>query len=50
MPIPRDISHTTNVVEHPEQVAQRSIRFASILGREKVIGGPSGKHGAGHDP
>ena len=37
--IPGVISHTTNVVEHPELVAQRLTRYASIVGRENVIGG-----------
>jgi 5-methyltetrahydropteroyltriglutamate--homocysteine methyltransferase len=33
------ISHATNVVEHPELVAERIERFASLLGRENVIAG-----------
>jgi len=33
------ISHSTNVVEHPELVAERIIRVAKILGRERVIAG-----------
>ncbi len=37
--IPGVISHQTNVVEHPELVAQRLMRFASVVGRENVIGG-----------
>jgi 5-methyltetrahydropteroyltriglutamate--homocysteine methyltransferase len=37
--IPGVISHTTNVVEHPELVAQRLVRYANIVGREYVIGG-----------
>ena len=37
--IPGVISHTTNLVEHPELVAQRLARFANIVGRENVIGG-----------
>jgi 5-methyltetrahydropteroyltriglutamate--homocysteine methyltransferase len=31
------ISHTTNLVEHPELVAQRLIQHASVVGRENVI-------------
>ena len=37
--IPGVISHTTNVVEHPELVADRLITFANIVGRENVMAG-----------
>jgi 5-methyltetrahydropteroyltriglutamate--homocysteine methyltransferase len=37
--IPGVISHTTNLVEHPELVAERIVRFAKIIGRENVIAG-----------
>jgi 5-methyltetrahydropteroyltriglutamate--homocysteine methyltransferase len=37
--IPGVIAHTTNVVEHPELVAERLVRLAGIVGRERVIGG-----------
>jgi 5-methyltetrahydropteroyltriglutamate--homocysteine methyltransferase len=37
--IPGVISHTTNLVEHPELIAERIIRFARIVGRENVIAG-----------
>jgi 5-methyltetrahydropteroyltriglutamate--homocysteine methyltransferase len=37
--IPGVISHATNIVEHPELVAQRLVRLANIVGRENVIGG-----------
>jgi 5-methyltetrahydropteroyltriglutamate--homocysteine methyltransferase len=37
--IPGVISHATNVVEHPELVAERIVRLAQFLGRENVIGG-----------
>jgi 5-methyltetrahydropteroyltriglutamate--homocysteine methyltransferase len=37
--IPGVISHATNVVEHPELVAQRIVRYAKVLGRERVIAG-----------
>jgi 5-methyltetrahydropteroyltriglutamate--homocysteine methyltransferase len=37
--IPGVISHATNVVEHPELVAERIVRLARILGRENVIAG-----------
>jgi 5-methyltetrahydropteroyltriglutamate--homocysteine methyltransferase len=34
---PGVVSHGTNVVEHPELVAERIMRFASLVGRENVI-------------
>jgi 5-methyltetrahydropteroyltriglutamate--homocysteine methyltransferase len=37
--IPGVISHATNIVEHPELVAERIVRLAKIVGRENVIGG-----------
>jgi 5-methyltetrahydropteroyltriglutamate--homocysteine methyltransferase len=37
--IPGVISHATNVVEHPELVAERILRFANLLGRENVMAG-----------
>ncbi len=37
--IPGVISHATNVVEHPELVADRLIRYANIVGRERVMAG-----------
>jgi 5-methyltetrahydropteroyltriglutamate--homocysteine methyltransferase len=37
--IPGVISHATNIVEHPELVAQRIVRLARIVGREAVMGG-----------
>ena len=37
--IPGVISHSTPLVEHPELVAQRLLRFASTVGKENVIGG-----------
>jgi 5-methyltetrahydropteroyltriglutamate--homocysteine methyltransferase len=33
------VSHATNVVEHPELVAERIVRLAGIVGRERVIAG-----------
>jgi len=35
--LPGIVSHATNVVEHPELVAQRIGRFAGAVGRERVI-------------
>jgi len=37
--IPGVISHVTNVVEHPELVAERILKFANIVGRENVLAG-----------
>jgi 5-methyltetrahydropteroyltriglutamate--homocysteine methyltransferase len=37
--IPGVISHATNVVEHPELIAERITRFANLLGRENVLAG-----------
>src|SRR5579862_1934696 len=37
--IPGVISHATNVVEHPELVADRLVCFANIVGRENVMAG-----------
>jgi 5-methyltetrahydropteroyltriglutamate--homocysteine methyltransferase len=37
--IPGVISHATNVVEHPELVAERIVRLAKVVGRESVMGG-----------
>ena len=37
--IPGVISHATNIVEHPELVAERLVRFAKIVGRENVMAG-----------
>src|SRR6266481_3400467 len=35
--LPGVVSHATNVVEHPELVAERLLRFANLVGRERVI-------------
>ena len=35
--IPGVISHATNIVEHPELVAERIVRLARLAGRENVI-------------
>ncbi len=37
--IPGVISHSTVLVEHPELVAERLCRYASVVGRENVIAG-----------
>ncbi|HXQ53877.1 MAG TPA: hypothetical protein VN802_22485 [Stellaceae bacterium] len=35
--LPGVVSHATNVVEHPQLVAERILRFAGLVGRERVI-------------
>jgi len=35
--LPGIVSHATNVVEHPELVAERIARFANAVGKERVI-------------
>jgi 5-methyltetrahydropteroyltriglutamate--homocysteine methyltransferase len=37
--IPGVVTHHTNVVEHPELVAQRLTRLAGVVGRENVLAG-----------
>ncbi len=37
--IPGVISHSTVLVEHPELVAERIVRYAKLVGRENVIAG-----------
>jgi 5-methyltetrahydropteroyltriglutamate--homocysteine methyltransferase len=37
--MPGVVSHATNIVEHPELIANRLANFASAVGRENVIGG-----------
>jgi 5-methyltetrahydropteroyltriglutamate--homocysteine methyltransferase len=37
--IPGVITHATNIVEHPELVAQRLVRLAKLVGRENVLAG-----------
>jgi 5-methyltetrahydropteroyltriglutamate--homocysteine methyltransferase len=37
--IPGTITHSSVLVEHPELVAERIVRFANIVGRENVIAG-----------
>jgi len=37
--IPGVVSHATNVIEHPELVADRIVRFAGLVGRENVLAG-----------
>jgi 5-methyltetrahydropteroyltriglutamate--homocysteine methyltransferase len=37
--IPGVVTHSTDVVEHPELVSQRLQRYANLVGKENVIGG-----------
>jgi 5-methyltetrahydropteroyltriglutamate--homocysteine methyltransferase len=37
--MPGVIDSTTNIIEHPDLVAERILRYASVLGRENVIAG-----------
>jgi 5-methyltetrahydropteroyltriglutamate--homocysteine methyltransferase len=37
--IPGVITHASNIVEHPELIAERIVRFARLVGRENVIAG-----------
>jgi len=50
--IPGVVSHCLHLVEHPELVAQRIMRFAKVVGRENVIAGTDcgfGTSGAGDE-
>jgi 5-methyltetrahydropteroyltriglutamate--homocysteine methyltransferase len=37
--IPGVVSHATNIVEHPELVAERLVRLANLIGRENIMAG-----------
>jgi 5-methyltetrahydropteroyltriglutamate--homocysteine methyltransferase len=37
--IPGVITHASNIVEHPELIAERIIRYAKLVGRENVVAG-----------
>src|SRR5438105_5407652 len=37
--IPGMITHASNIVEHPELIAERIVRYAKLVGREHVIAG-----------
>ena len=50
--IPGVVSHCSHLVEHAELVAQRLVRFAKVVGRERVIAGTDcgfGTSGAGDE-
>jgi 5-methyltetrahydropteroyltriglutamate--homocysteine methyltransferase len=37
--MPGVVTHSTNIVEHPELVAERLLRFADCVGRDNVVAG-----------
>jgi 5-methyltetrahydropteroyltriglutamate--homocysteine methyltransferase len=37
--IPGVITHASNIVEHPELIAERIMRYAKLVGRENVVAG-----------
>src|SRR5271154_3805874 len=37
--VPGVVTHASNIVEHPELIAERIIRFTRLVGRENVIAG-----------
>src|SRR6201996_4013227 len=39
MIMPGVVGHSTDIIEHPDLVAQRLVRFAGLVGRESVIAG-----------
>jgi len=39
MLMPGVIGHATDIIEHPELVAERLVRYATLVGRENVIAG-----------
>ena len=45
--IPGVIDNTTNIIEHPEVVADRIVRYAGEVGRERVIAGVDCGFGTG---
>jgi 5-methyltetrahydropteroyltriglutamate--homocysteine methyltransferase len=50
--VPGVVSHCIHLVEHPELVAQRIVRFADVVGRERIIAGTDcgfGTSGAGDE-
>ena len=45
--IPGVIDNTTNIIEHPDWVAERIIRYAKVLGRTRIIAGVDCGFGTG---
>jgi len=37
--IPGVVTHATNLIEHPELIAERIVRLAKLVGRENVLAG-----------
>jgi 5-methyltetrahydropteroyltriglutamate--homocysteine methyltransferase len=37
--VPGVVGHATDIVEHPEVIAERLMRYARIVGRENVMAG-----------
>jgi len=37
--IPGVVGHCTDFIEHPELVAERLVRYAKLVGRDRVMGG-----------
>jgi 5-methyltetrahydropteroyltriglutamate--homocysteine methyltransferase len=37
--VPGVVTHASNIVEHPELIAERLLRFAKLVGRDNVIAG-----------
>jgi 5-methyltetrahydropteroyltriglutamate--homocysteine methyltransferase len=35
--LPGVVTHSTNVIEHPEVVADRIVRFADVVGRDNIV-------------
>jgi hypothetical protein len=50
MLMPDVVSHATNLVEHPQLVADRILRYAQIVGRENVSAGTDCGLAAGSMP
>jgi 5-methyltetrahydropteroyltriglutamate--homocysteine methyltransferase len=48
--MPGVVTHKTNVLEHPEVVADRIVRYANVLGPENVIAGTDCGMGGRMDP
>jgi 5-methyltetrahydropteroyltriglutamate--homocysteine methyltransferase len=47
---PGVITHASNIVEHPEWIAERLIRYANLVGRENVIAGVDFRHRRSIEP
>src|SRR3954447_13017674 len=39
---PGVVTHASNIVEHPELIAERLLRFAKLVGRQNVMAGDGG--------